>query len=278
MKKLVVPAIALLALLGACAEDVAPVNPRDAVLDAMQAVYEAGTFHQELDMEITAGGESFSFSGRADVDNERQRIDMTMDLGILGGEMRMLMDEGVIYMRSPAMPAETAWVKIDPSKLDPEHAAQFGGFGAGTTDPSAYAGLFAGVFDVEAAGDQDIGGVATTRYTGTIDLERVLRNFGDVVGGQVDPPTKEQLELAIEQFETLGIEQRIPFELWIDDEGLPRRQRITMDFGALVPGEEEATMAMTVDYSAFGEPVEVRIPPPSQVTDVSELAGGIPSG
>ena len=26
---------------------------------------------------------------------------MTMDLGLLGGEMRMLMDEGVVYMKSP---------------------------------------------------------------------------------------------------------------------------------------------------------------------------------
>ena len=200
---------------------------------------------------------------------------MTMDLGLLGGEMEMVVDDGVIYMRSPAFDrlAPTPWVSMDPAKMDPEAAAQFGGFGAGTTDPSAYAGLFAGVFDVRASGAADIDGVATTRYVGTIDLAKVLEGFADVVGEDVDAATKEQLEAAVEQFDALGIDQKIPFVIWIDEDGLPRRQRITMDFGELVPGTEEALLDMTVDYSAFGEPVDVEIPKASQVTDITDMMG-----
>jgi hypothetical protein len=267
-----------LSVLVACAEGPAPVSPRDAVLDAMAAVYEAGTFHQELRMSMTAEGQSFSFTAEADVDNEHQKIDMTMDLGLLGGEMRMVMDGGIVYMRSPAFAdAPTPWVSMDPEKMDPAAAAQFGGFGAGTTDPSAYAGLFAGVFDVTDSGQVDIKGVSTTHYVGTIDLQKVLDSFPEMVGEDVDPATREQLEAAVEQFEALGIETKIPFEIWIDEEGLPRRQGITMDFGDLVPGAGEASMEMTVDYSAFGEPVHVQIPKPSQVTDVTDLIGGAAS-
>ena len=53
-------------------------------------------------------------------------------------------------MRSPVFESKagTEWVSLNPSKMDPAMAAQFGGFGTGTTDPSAYIGLFAGVFDV----------------------------------------------------------------------------------------------------------------------------------
>jgi len=267
-----------LSVLVACAEGPGPVSPRDAVLDAMSAVYEAGTFHQELKMSMTAEGQSFSFTAEADVDNEHQKIDMTMDLGLLGGEMRMVMDGGIVYMRSPAFAdAPTPWVSMDPEKMDPAAAAQFGGFGAGTTDPSAYAGLFAGVFDVKDSGQVDIKGVSTTHYVGTIDLQKVLESFPEMVGEDVDPATREQLEAAVEQFEALGIETKIPFEIWIDEEGLPRRQGITMDFGDLVPGAGEASMEMTVDYSAFGEPVHVQIPKPSQVTDVTDLIGGAAS-
>jgi hypothetical protein len=274
MKRTLASLVAVSALLVACADQPAPVEPRDVVLDAIQAVYEAGSLHQELEMKVSAAGESFSFSGDADVDNENQRAEMTMDLGQLGGEIQMVMADGVVYMRSPVFQGVgTEWVSIDPSKMSPEEAAQFGGFGAGTTDPSAYAGLFAGVFAVEDAGEQDIDGVPTTHYTGTIDLTKVLENFGDVVGGEVDEKTREQLELAMDQFEAAGIDDRIPFHLWVDEDGFPRRQRISMDFGDLVPGDEEASMDMTVDYSAFGEPVEVEVPPASQVTDITDMAG-----
>ena len=261
-----------LSVLASCAEGGTPVSPRDAVLDAMTAVYEAGSYHQELRMSMSAEGQSFSITAEADVDNATKQAAMTMDLGMMGGEMEMVMDDGVIYMRSPAFEgAPTPWVSLDPSKMDPAAAAQFGGFGAGTTDPSAYAGLFAGVFDVKASGEADIDGIATTRYTGTIDLQKVLEGFADVVGEDADAKTTEQLEAAVEQFEALGIEGKIPFQIWIDEEGLPRRQRITMDFGDLVPGTGDAEMEMTVDYSAFGEPVDVELPKASEVTDVTKM-------
>jgi hypothetical protein len=279
MKKLLL-ALTALTVLASCAEGGGPpVSPRDAVLDAISAVYEAGSFHQELKMSMSADGESFEITAEADVDNTTQQAAMTMDLGFLGGEMEMILDDGVIYMRSPVFEGgPTPWVSMDPSKMDPAAAAQFGGFGAGTTDPSAYAGLFAGVFDVRASGQADIAGVATTRYVGTIDLQKVLEGFSDVIGEDVDAATKEGLEAAVKQFGALGIDEKIPFEIWIDDEGLPRRQRITMDFGDLVPGSEEAVLDMTVDYSAFGEPVEVEVPKLSQVTDITDQMGDMDAG
>lgn len=282
MKRTLVSLLAASALLVACADDPqpAPLNPRDAVIDAIEAIYDAGTLHQEFGMEMSASGQEISFSGEADVDQPNQEIDMTMDLGLLGDEMRVVIADGVVYMRGPmSQGAPTEWVSMDPTELSPEKAAQFGNFGVGTTDPSAYAGLFAGVFDVEDAGEEVIEGVTTTHYTGSIDLEKVLENFSDVVGEQADEASREQLEMAIDQFETLGVEDLIEFDLWVDGEGLPRRQRITMDFGNLsmgggIPADlEDASMAMTVDYSAFGEPVEIRVPPASQVTDVTHALG-----
>jgi hypothetical protein len=285
VKKLLASLAVSSVLLAACAKGPAPdpVNPRDAVLNAMTAVYEAESVHEKITMSVAAAGEDLSFSGDADIDNEHKRVDMTMDLGMLGGEMQLLMDDGVVYMRSPAFQdAGTEWVSMDPSKMDPATAAQFGGFGTGTTDPSAYVGLFAGVFDVKASGEQDLNGVSTTHYVGTIDLKKVLKGFSDVVGEDADKATRKQLKEVVKRFESLGIDQSIPFEIWIDGEGLPRRQRITMDFGKLVPGAEDASMEMTVDFSDFGKPVHITIPDPSEVTDMTEAladaGGGVGSG
>jgi hypothetical protein len=228
---------------------------------------------------VSAAGESLSISGEADIDNEHERVDMTMDLGVLGGEMEILMDGGVVYMRSPMFQdAGTEWVSMDPSRMDPAAAAQLGGFGAGTTDPSAYVGLFAGVFDVKVSGEEELKGVPTTHYVGTIDLKKVLKGFSDVVGDHADAATKKQLKAAVKQFESLGIDEKIPFEIWIDAEGVPRRQRITMDFGKLIPGADEASMEMTVDFSDFGKPVDIDIPPPSEVTDMTDAMADAGSG
>jgi len=281
MKKLISALAVSGVLLGACAKGPAPdpVNPRDAVLNAMAAVYEAGTLHEDLKMSMSATGMSFSISGEADIDNEHKRIDMTMDMGMLGGEMQIVMDRGVVYMRAPMFQdAGTDWVSMDPSKMDPAAAAQFGGFGAGTTDPSAYVGLFAGVFDVKVSGEEELKGVPTTHYVGTIDLKKVLKGFSEVVGKDVDAATKKQLKAAVKQFESLGIDDKIPFEIWIDAEGLPRRQRITMDFGKLVPEAGEANLEMTVDFSDFGKPVDIEIPDPSEVTDMTRALGDAGSG
>jgi hypothetical protein len=281
VKKILASVAVSSVLLAACAKGSAPapVNPKDAVLDSMAAVYEAGTLHEDLKMSVSAAGESLSISGEADIDNEHERVDMTMDLGMLGGEMEILMDGGVMYMRSPMFQdAGTEWVSMDPSKMDPAAAAQLGGFGAGTTDPSAYVGLFAGVFDVKVSGEEELKGVPTTHYVGTIDLKKVLKGFSDVVGDHADAATKKQLKAAVKQFESLGIDEKIPFEIWIDAEGLPRRQRITMDFGKLIPGADEASMEMTVDFSDFGKPVDIDIPPPSEVTDMTDAMADAGSG
>jgi hypothetical protein len=280
---LVVTALAL----PACQEAVPPTSPepstdpREAVLDALVASYEAGTVHQEFWMDVSAGGQSFAFSGEADFDYDRRRGAMSMDLGVLGGEMDMIVDGTVTYMRSPifARQVPTEWVKMDLAKIDPEAAAQLGGSAGGIVDPSAYVGLFAGAVEVSEAGEEDVGGVATTRYEGTIDLKRVIERFPAILGEEAGPSTEEALEQTLDQMEALGIDGGIPFEIWIDDEGLPRRQRIAMDFGGVAPGNEDASMEIQVDFSAFGEPIEVDVPKDREVTDVTEaLSAAAASG
>ena len=182
---------------------------------------------------------------------------MTMDLGLLGGEMRMLMDEGVVYMKSPMFDrVGTDWVSIDPSKLSPSRRRRSAGsVPARPTPPRTRVSSPACSTSRPPARRRSAACPrSTTRARSTT---KAVQNFGDVVGEDVDDATKEQLEAAVDQFEALH-RRAIPFEMWIDEENLPRRMKISMDFGDLVPGSDEAKMDMTVDYRTSASPCTSR--------------------
>ena len=284
MKKLLIGLAAVALLLSACGKepdrgglpDVA--NPREALLNAMVSAYDAGTMHEEFTMSMTAGAESFTFSGRADVDAERQRASMSIDLGMLGGSMDMIVDGGTVYLRSPMFSdVGTDWVSFDAEALGAA-GSPLGGLGTGTVDPSAYAALFAGAVHVAERGTEEIGGVSTTHYVGTIDLAKAIDGIGDVIGKDAGRDLVKQLREAMDQLGGTGLD-RIPFEAWVDGAGRLRRERITMDLGSMIPGAGDASMDMTADFSRYGEPIHIDIPAKSEVTDMTDAMAGLdPSG
>ena len=60
----------------------------------------------------------------------------------------------------------------------------------------------------------------------------------------------------------------VPFEVFVDDDGLLRR--MTMDMNMTIEGES-MTMAMKMDYFDFGTDVNVQAPPASDVFDATGL-------
>ena len=279
MKPLLVLSV-LGVLVASCADEPSPspgpepvIEPQAALSEALGNAFEIDTVHEEFRMSFSGGGEEFSFSGAADIDNARQRASLSMDLGTLGGTMDMIVDEGVTYMRSPIMGGhvDTEWVRMDLAAIDPAAAARFGGGFGGVTDASSYVALFAGVVDARATGEEIVGGVPTTHYAGTIDVVKASEALAEVIGEEAGAGSEEQLEQAILQLKLLGL-RRLPFDAWIDEDGLLRRERFSMDLG-LFPGTEGGAMEMTVDFSDYGEPVDIQVPPRSKVTDVTELLG-----
>jgi hypothetical protein len=274
--KPLLPILILVAGLAACAGEPAPtpaprLEPQTVLSEALTNAYQIDTVHQEFRMSFSADGEHFVFTGTADVDNARQRASMTMDLGMLGGTMDLIVADGVTYMRSPMLGrhVDTDWVSMDLAELSPVAAAQFSeGFG-GATEASSYAALLAGVVDAHVEGHEVVGGVRTTHYVGTVDVVKASEALAKIVGDEVGHDAEEQLERTILQLKVMGL-RRVPFEAWVDDDGLLRRERFTMDLG-MFPGAGDATMEMTMDLSGYGEPVDIEVPPRSQVTDITEL-------
>lgn len=276
MNRFLVALTSVALLLAACGKDgsnaAPPVDPQAAVMSGLAKTYEQRSMHVEFEMQMTVGSEDLSFTGSEDVDLKSGAARMTMDLGMLGGRMEMLTDGTIVYMRSPgltqAFGVKTEWVSMDTEALAGAAGNPLGGLGTGQLDPSAFIGLFAGAVHVKRTGDERIDDVTTTRYEGTIDLAKVLGGFAEVVGTDADA---EQVRRGLLQLKLMGLGD-IPFSVWIDDEGLLRKERLTMDLGMIPGAPTEAGMEIEATFSDYGVPVDVEPPRPSKVTDVTDLA------
>jgi len=244
-----------------------------ALLDAMETTLAAGSVHMDFTMAMAAGGQSFDFGGTADVDYESGRQQMTMEFpslapGAPAGEMEMILDGVVMYMRAPFLTqmlgAGASWIKMDLSDL----GSEFGNVSGltGQSDPSQSLGYLAGVLDAGEIGPDDVAGVPATHYRTTVDLEKAAR--------EVPHDARAALELSLEQFRTQFGTTSFPVDVWVGEEGYVLRQRMRFDMpeSTTVPGG--AAMLMVVDFSDFGAKVDIRPPNASDVTDFGDLSGG----
>ncbi|MDX6738274.1 LppX_LprAFG lipoprotein [Actinocorallia sp. A-T 12471] len=166
------------------------------------------------------------------------------------GTAKLIVIGDTVYMSSPGAEASYGgkkWLKVTPqdaasgSGADPEDLkSQFD-----QTDPAKLAALYALSTDAVVVGAEDVGGVATTHYRGTVDAAAVT-----------DPALKPMAQ------QLAGGAPKIAFDLWTDAEGLPRKAVST------VTGS--APMTTTVVFRDYGKPVTVSPPPASEVADFGQ--------
>ncbi|HEY3069886.1 MAG TPA: LppX_LprAFG lipoprotein [Gaiellaceae bacterium] len=243
------------------------------VSSAQQAVLSAGSKTQgaksariSFSSDITGGAASGTIKGDGAYSGRRGR--MTMDLsglgsaGALSGRMEVVFDSFVFYMKFPpalaqGLPGGKTWVKFDLAKLGKQQGVDFAQLMqlAGTDPTQSLDLLRAASTDFVEVGAEDVRGVRTTHYRGTIDLEKVA---------QLAPAkARESYRRIIE----LSGQSKVPMEVWIDDQGLTRRLR----FEQKMTGG--ASMKMTEDLYDFGANVDVQLPAADQVLDITELIG-----
>jgi hypothetical protein len=109
--------------------------------------------------------------------------------------------------------------------------------------------------DVRSVGQETVRGAVTTRYTGTIDLQRLLDSYRDQLSDKAIDLFNEALAEAKPQ-ETVDV--------WIDDQDLIRRESATVS-GAT------GRMTTTIEFYDFGIHPRIDVPPPSEVRDVTPL-------
>lgn len=249
-------------------------SPQELLDAAPEAMLEQGTVGYQQGVIVSdASGEILvdtTTEGVQDLRSAAQR--MTVHIGeaagaagaeaeMAGGEaVEVILDDTVAYVRSPQLQAlaGVAWARFDLT----ETARLLPGFDAAGQQrggPVALLDELRGAVDeVEQLGDEEVGGVDTQHLRVTVDVRRAIDNAPE--------GRRDELRTAAE---ALGVPDRYPMEIWIDDDALPRR------ILTVIETEDEAfgttTREMRTDLFDYGEPVDIDAPDPDDVVDFSDL-------
>lgn len=223
----------------AAAEPLTKADFGDRIYAAFQ---EAGTLSFTLEQ---GGAAETTGSGEADLSGKQVASRVTTE-GAGIGKVEAIVLDGLFYVKSAQLSGDK-WLKIDPQAKD--------GFGAlvgslgGNSDPSKLLEVMNQASEVTAEGQEEVGGVETTKYHVVLPREAFAATLGD------NPQVTQMLPKQVE------------FDMWVDADDLVRKQ-----VSELTVGQQKTSS--TITYSGFGEPVEIEAPPASQITTKAPGLGG----
>ena len=249
-----------------------------------------------FDMSASLGGaDDFSLSGEGAFDASSGRSSFALDMSslakLLGGlvaglggttpgglpdfddpkgwKIEVVQDGKVGYVRLPAiagrLPDGKTWVK------GPAGEIKVGGFdfqqleSFTRSDPRDVLEALRGVGgEIETVGTEELRGVETTHYRALVDPAQ-LANAKDLEG-------RSASQSLVDRLTTQPGLVDVPLDVWIDANGLVRK--LTIAFSAEVPTTAESGDAtMSFELWDYGEPVEIAVPPASEVANASALRG-----
>jgi LppX/LprAFG-like lipoprotein len=240
----------------------------DPVASAATKTVDAQTFTTDFTATVKVLGRSFSFGGNGAVDLGANATSLTMDLsgiplpqGSAGqggaGTVDIVFANGIMYLRMPMLasklPSGKTWLKLDVQKLAAAKGFDLGSFK--NVDPSQVLAQLQAAGDVQKVGTETIQGAETTHYHAVIDVAK-------------SPNLTDKQRAAIQKA-LGGADRTVPVDVWIDSDGHVRRETTSFSFGK---GLQGAQMAMTMNFSDFGQPVTVTVPSADRVQDITALA------
>jgi hypothetical protein len=244
----------------------------DPVAAAATKTQNAGGVEMSLTSSFGTPGHTITITGRGSFENGEGEMEVDLaslapQAGALGGALGTmktlyLKENGdpVVYLDFPllsGMLGGKTWIR-----LDLEQAAKSLGVdmdklmqGSGQ-NPADLLALLRADSTFTEVGRETVGGVSTTHYHGTIDLQKVIRDGGvsDEVAGRLAG---------------LGVPTDVPYDVWVDDQGLVRqiKQHYEQTLGGVTTSYDT-----TVGLSDYGKDVSVSAPPSDQVFDDTDLA------
>jgi hypothetical protein len=259
----------------------------DAVAMAATRSTSVSGYRLKMNMQISSSALPSALTatgnGTFDIKDKAGTLSLAMDLGsspqvtqALGGST-LTFDEILkwpdIYMKLPAVIADRLsssgkpWIKIDLSKAAAAQGVP--GLSAiannpASSDPSQMLQYLRAVSgDISNQGTEQIGGLNTTHYKATIDLNKVP--------AAVPASSRAAAQQSIPAMVKLLGKSTLPVEVWIDDQHLVRQMK--MSFGSSANGQS-FTIGMTIDIPEYGPQPAPVLPPADQVTDTTSGLGG----
>ncbi|MBV9412130.1 MAG: hypothetical protein JO148_11080 [Acidimicrobiia bacterium] len=181
----------------------------------------------------------------------------------------------VVYMKVPAEAVGDLggkqWLQVDVGALMQKAGMDIdiGSLLQGqSNDPTQGLAMVRGADDVVKIGTDNIRGVPTTHYQLDVNIDKAI----------ADAPTPEARD-AMQKLSNLYTVRKVPVDLWLDDQGRVRRFQeslnssvIRLPNALLTQGDPFAGhVTLTYDLYDFGRPVDVTLPPSSQVANLNPL-------
>lgn len=173
-------------------------------------------------------------------------------------EIEVRLVDGTIYQRSQlfteALGIDAEWISIDLATAVPgleavmQQAQQY--------DPSQFMSQLQDIARVSEVGSETVNGVPTKHYTAVSTIRAAFEAAG------VDDATMQQYV----DMTGVDLDDDVPMEVWIDEEGLVRRTTVAVTTDAF------STETIT-DILEYGVPVDVTAPPAADTVPLEDLQG-----
>jgi hypothetical protein len=210
------------------------------------------------------GSAALTMSGKAVLNGETDRASIVMNAtgstvaGTQGFGFDEIIADGDIYFRSPELGqvfgGTGQWLlmrsEVFGDLLQGDTGAGFSG------SPTQQLDALKDASDqVTEVGSERVNGVETTHYRAVLDLDKVIDELKSRLSGDFT----DVLEQSMSDVSSSTV------DVWIDSDGLMRRETSTSTTGAL------GTFTMTMDFSHYGIHPDIAVPPASEVQDVTPL-------
>jgi hypothetical protein len=171
--------------------------------------------------------------------------------------------DGVEYVQWSVLhlPPGARWVRILPSDLGVT-SVPVGSTGNG--DPTQGLQFLGGLVGQPGViGPDTVGGTAVIQYHVELDLQTLFAKLGQA-GSHLSPAFAKGFQV-LQNSVNLA---RVPADVWLDAQGRVRRFDLTL---ALHTSRGSITEVSSTTFSAFGGPVNVETPPPSQTVSFATV-------
>ena len=207
-----------------------------------------------MQMEGTAAGKAMNAQGVIQLGAPFKAELITEDP--TQGKITMRIIDTAIYIEIPeADRAEMdgkRWMKLDVSMAGAEAASGFTDQ-LDSIDPVQQVKTLLATDGITVVGEETLDGVPTVHYAGTVPFATYLTQLDE-----------DQRALVEKQLTEQGVKE-IKLDLWVDEQYLPRRVKTVMG------GKDE----LTVNYTDYGKPVTVDVPPAAETADLADLMKGL---
>jgi len=179
-----------------------------------------------------------------------------VSLSIPPSSVNEILTTKVAYLRIPGLGSTSRpWVKLSLAGKSGTGAA-LGQLlqSAENSNPANQTAALTASRDLRKTGTEVINGIPTTRYEGTYSIADQMKKL---------PPALRKI--TSQSIAALGV-TKVQFTIWIDGQHQMRRV-ITVEKGS------SSTITTKLDILAINQPVNVTVPPPSQVTSAPASLG-----